>query len=59
MILFQRNFNFPRFQRSVVSCTPDRDYLIFYPWIENLILPMLSYPGCHVKAVALTHMVVK
>ena len=22
----------------------------FYPWIENLILPRLSYPGCHVRA---------
>ena len=22
----------------------------FYPGIENLILPMLSYPGCHVRA---------
>ena len=29
------------------SCTPDKDtlYLKFYPGIENLILPMLSYPG--------------
>ena len=26
-------------------------YLKFYPGIENLILPMLSYPGCHAKAV--------
>ena len=31
------------------SCTPDRD-IRFYPGIENLILPMLSYPGCHVRA---------
>ena len=22
----------------------------FYPGLENLILPMLSYPGCHVSA---------
>ena len=22
----------------------------FYPKLENLILPMLSYPGCHVRA---------
>ena len=22
----------------------------FYPRLENLILPMLSYPGCHVRA---------
>ena len=32
------------------SCTPDKD-LRFYPEIENLILPMLSYPGCHVRAI--------
>ena len=25
-------------------------YQTFYPGIENLILPMLSYPGCHVRA---------
>ena len=25
--------------------------MIFYPGIENLILPMLSYPGCHIRAV--------
>ena len=24
-------------------------YLRFYLGIENLILPMLSYPGCHVR----------
>ena len=22
----------------------------FYPGIKNLILPMLSYPGCHMRA---------
>ena len=27
-----------------------KGYLRFYPGIENLILPTLSYPGCHVKA---------
>ena len=32
------------------SCTPDKDVLRFNPGIENLILPMLSYPGCHVRA---------
>ena len=26
------------------------DHLRFYPGIENRILPMLSYPGCHVRA---------
>ena len=26
-------------------------YLRFYPEIDNLTLPMLSYPGCHVRAV--------
>ena len=36
-------------QRILNSCTPDR-YLRFYPGIENLILPMLSYPGCHIRA---------
>ena len=25
--------------------------LIFYPGPENLILPILSYPGCHMRAV--------
>ena len=25
-------------------------YLRYSPGIENLILPMLSYPGCHVSA---------
>ena len=39
------------------SRTPDQDflhtiygYLRFYPWIIFFILPMLSYPGCHVRA---------
>ena len=31
------------------SCTPDKD-IRFYPGIENIILPMLSYPGSHVRA---------
>ena len=26
-------------------------YLRFYPWIENIILSMLSYPVCHVSAI--------
>ena len=37
-------------------------YLIFYPGIENLILPMLSYlsrEGCTLVVLELTHMVVK
>ena len=29
----------------------DKDFLIFYHGIENRILPMLSYLGCHVRAV--------
>ena len=35
--------------KTTRSCTPDKD-LIFYPGIENLSLPMLSYAGCHVRA---------
>ena len=31
-----------------VSCTPDKDIREFNPGIENLILPMLSYPGSQV-----------
>ena len=27
--------------------------MIFYPGIENLTLPMLSYPGCHVRALCI------
>ena len=27
-----------------------KGYLTFYPGIENLILPMLSYQGCYVRA---------
>ena len=27
-----------------------KGYLRFYPGIENLILPRLSYPGCHMRA---------
>ena len=39
-------------------------YLRFYPGISIFILPMLSYPGCHVRnktlvVLELTHMVVK
>ena len=26
----------------------------FYPGIENLILPFLSYPGCHVRATCIS-----
>ena len=38
-------------------------YLRFYPGIENLIKPMLSYQGCHLRATyigctELTHMIV-
>ena len=33
-----------RIEWNSFSCTPDKD-MTFYPWIENLILPMLSYPG--------------
>ena len=29
-----------------ISCRKDK-YLRFYPRIEILIVPMLSYPGCH------------
>ena len=29
---------------------PEYRHLRFYPGIENLTLPMLSYPGCHVRA---------
>ena len=36
--------------KKVDSCTPNKDILIFYPGIENLILAMLSFPGCHVRA---------
>ena len=25
-------------------------HMKFYPGIENLILPMLSYPGCYVRS---------
>ena len=35
--------------RKSISCTPDKD-MRFYPGIENLILLMISYPGCHVRA---------
>ena len=34
------------------SCTPD-GYLRFYPGIENRILPRLSYPDCHVRAICI------
>ena len=27
------------------------DFLFLYPGIENLILPMLSYPGCYMTVV--------
>ena len=37
-------------QQIAISCTPVKDIWDFYPGIENLILHMLSYPGCHVRA---------
>ena len=33
------------------SCTLDKDILIFYLGLENLILLILSYPGCHMRDV--------
>ena len=45
-ILYQ---NVGEIHQNENSCTLDKDMRL-YPGIENLILPMLSYPGCHVRA---------
>ena len=35
--------------QTAPSCTPAKD-IRFYPWIENLLLPMRSYPGRQVTS---------
>ena len=39
------------FHIKSISCTPDKVAWDFTLDIKNYILPMLSYPGCHVRAV--------
>ena len=48
MITFLRPFLAK--EEKVIFLHTEYEYLRFYPGIENLILPMLYYPGCHVKA---------
>ena len=42
-IIVPNMYTFKRDEKFMYPCTPDKD-IPFYPGLESLILPMLSYP---------------